>query len=124
MDYTIGNNVKLFDELLEVLNAAPKKKGVVEALEDMKAAKVNYEQRSIDHMILALVLAIRDLTIVPESRKLWEDLSSVIDRYYKETLGAGARLADLARQYEASGGRLLSPEEILQEVDERRGTYR
>ncbi|SPF43639.1 hypothetical protein SBA4_3070015 [Candidatus Sulfopaludibacter sp. SbA4] len=124
MDYPVTKNGKLLDELLQVLNSHHKESGVVEALEDLKAAKINYQQRSTDHMLQALVLAVHDLMVHPPSRELSGELRSVIQSYYDETLGAGSRLAELARQYEASGGRLLSREEILQEVDERRGTSR
>jgi hypothetical protein len=37
------NNAKLFDELLQVLNSHQNEPGVVEALDDLKAAKVNYK---------------------------------------------------------------------------------
>jgi 3-methyladenine DNA glycosylase AlkC len=46
MDYTISNNARLLDE------------PVIEVLDDLKAAKVNYVQRSIDHIMNCLVLAI------------------------------------------------------------------
>jgi hypothetical protein len=124
MDYTISNNAQLFDEVLQVLNNHQNEPGVVEALEDLKAAKVNYVQRSIDHMINCLVLAIHDLFVHPPSKELQSDLRSVIDRFYTGIFEAGGRLSELARQYEASGGRPLSHDEILEEVDKRRGTSR
>ena len=70
MDYTISNNSKLFDELIQVLKSHQNEPGVVEALDDLKAAKVNYIQRSIDHMMSCLVLAIHDLVIHPPSGSL------------------------------------------------------
>jgi hypothetical protein len=124
MDYTISNNAKLFDELLQVLNNHQNEPGVVEALDDLKAAKVNYVQRSIDHMMNCLVLAIHDLVVHPPSAELRTDLSAVIDRYYAGMFQAGSRLGEMAREYEASGGKLLSHDEILEEVDERRGVSR
>lgn len=124
MDYTISNNAKLFDEVLRVLNKHQSEPGVVEALEDLKAAKVNYIQRSIDHMMNCLVLAIHDLVVHPPSDELWSDLRSVIHQFCTGILQAGPRLSELARQYEESGGTSLSRDEILKEVDERRGTSR
>jgi hypothetical protein len=123
MDYTIDNNARLFDELLQVLNSHQNEPGAIEALVDLQAAKVNYVQRSIDHMINCLVLALHDLIVHPPSEALQSDLKSVIDRFYRAAL-PGPKLSELARQYEASGGKPLSVEEILQEVNERRGTSR
>jgi hypothetical protein len=124
MDYTIDNNAKLFDELLEILNKHRDEPGVAAAIEDLKAARVNYLQRSIDHMMSCLVLTVYDLISQAPNEKLQRDLESVIHGYVSWIFQAGARISSLARQYEASGGKLLSREEILQEVDERRGTSR
>jgi hypothetical protein len=124
MDYTISNNAKLFDELLDVLNKHQNEPGVIEALEDLKAAKVNYVQRSIDHMMSCLVLVIHDLLVHPPSNELQSDLRSVIHGFYMGIFQAGSRLSELARQYEVSGGEPLSREAILEEVDQRRGTSR
>jgi hypothetical protein len=124
MDYTIGNNAKLFDAVLQVLNRHRNEPGVVEAFEDLKAAKVNYVQRSIDHMMNCLVLAIHNLVLHPPSEELSTELRSVINQFYAGMFEAGPRLSELARQYEASGGKALSSDQILEEVDERRGTSR
>ena len=124
MDYTISNNARLFDELLEVLNKYQNEPGVIEALEDLKAAKVNYVQRSIDHMMNCLVLAIHDLMAHTPSKELQRDLRSVIHRFVTGIFQAGSKLSEVASEYEASGGKLLSHDEILQEVDERRGSSR
>src|SRR5215831_18478479 len=124
MDYTVVNNARLFDELLKVLNRYQAESGMIAALEDLKAAKVNYVQRSIDHMMNCLVLAIHDLTEHPHSPELWRDLKSVVDELYGGILHAGSRFSNLAHEYEAAGGKLLSREEILKEVDERRGSAR
>jgi hypothetical protein len=121
MDYTITNNAKLFDDLIEVLGRHQDEPGAGEALGDLSAAKVNYVQRSIDHMMNCLVLAIYDLVVHPPSNELRDELREVFHRYYTTISGAGARMAELARDYERSGGKLLSPDEILEEVDERRG---
>ena len=124
MDYTISNNSKLFDELLKVLNRHQKESGAIEAIADLKAAKVNYVQRSIDHMMNCLVLAIHDLLVHPPSPELQRELSNAIHRHYVEMFQAGSRVNELAREYETSGGKPLSHDEILDEVDERRGTAR
>jgi len=75
-------------------------------------------------MMNCLVLAIHDLFENPPSKELQSDLRSVIDRFYTGIFEARGKLSDLARQYEASGGKPLSHDEILEEVDERRGTSR
>ena len=126
MDYKISNNANaaLFDELLKVLNGHQKEPGASEALTDLKAAKVNYIQRSIDQMMNCLVLAIHDLLVHPPGPELQRDLRDTIDRYYHEIFQAGSKLNDMARQYETRGGKPLSHDEILDEVDERRGTAR
>src|SRR5947207_3201751 len=124
MDYTISNNSKLFDELLQVLNSHQSEQGVVEVLDDLKAAKVNYLQRSIDHMMNCLVLAIHDLVVHPPSKELQKELSAVIHQHYIGMFQAGSRLSEMASKHEATGGKPLSHDEILQEVDERRGTAR
>lgn len=124
MDYIISNNSKLFDELLQVLNRHQTEPGVVEAMDDLKAAKVNYVQRSLDHMLRCLMLAIHDLLLNPPSAELQNELSATLRQYYTEMLQAGSRLSELSRKYETSGGKLLSHDEILEEVDERRGTAR
>ena len=124
MDYTISKNAILFDDLLRVLNMHQNEPGVIEALLDLKAAKTNYDQRSIDHMVGCLVLAIHDLIAHPPSPALQTALKSVIHQFYTERLQAGARLENLARAYEEGGGKLLSHEEILADIDERRGASR
>jgi len=108
--------------LLEVLNRHQNEPGVIAALGDLKAAKVNYCQRSIDHMVNCLVLAIDDLLVHVPSKELQNELGSVIHRFVTEIFHAASKLSELARQYEASGSKLLSHDEILQEVDERRGS--
>ena len=124
MDYTISNNAKLFDELLRVLNNHQNEPGVVEALEDLKAAKLNYVQRSIDHMMNCLVLAVHDLLACLKTKELQSELVSVIDQFYSGIFQAGSRLSELSRQYEAAGGKSLSHDEILEEVDASRGISR
>jgi hypothetical protein len=124
MDYTIDNNAKLFDELLAVLNKHREEPGVAAAFENLKAAKFNYLQRSLDHMMSCLVLTLYDVISQPLNNELQSDLKSVIHDYVTWIFQAGERMTSLARQYEESGGKLLSHDEILQEVDERRGTSR
>lgn len=122
MDYTISNNSKLFDDLLNVLNAHQKDTGALEALADLKAAKLNYTQRSIDHMLNCILLAAYDLSKAPNGQEVFKEMLAVIQTYVRDIFDAGSRLTELARRYQASGGKLLADEEILQEVDERRGS--
>ena len=124
MDYTISNNSKLFDEVLDVLSRHQEEPGVGAALEDLRAAKVNYVQRSIDHMMNCLVLTIHDLVVHRPSEELQNELKAVIDSHYQGIFRARSRLSELACHYDTSGGKRLSREEILNEVDERRGTSR
>lgn len=121
MDYTITNTAQLFDELLSVLNKHYKEPGAIEALEYLRAAKLNYKQRSIDHMTNCLILIIHSLVVHPPSDELQRDLRSAIHQFVKGIFEAGSKLGELAHQYEETGGRLLTQEEILKEVDERRG---
>src|SRR5262249_28085831 len=115
MDYTIANNAKLFDELIEVLNNHQDEPGVIVALDDLKAAKINYTQRSIDHMMNCLVLFAHDLVVNAPSEDLRRDLASMIHRYYSSIMNAGPRLAVIASDYEARGGKPSSRDEILKE---------
>ena len=124
MDYTISNNAKLFDELLEILGRHHDEPGVAEAFDDLSAAKTNYVQRSIDHMMNCLVLTLHDFVVHPPSGELQTELQAVIHRYVTGIFQAGSRLKELAQQYEATGGKLLSDQEILAEVNERRGGSR
>jgi hypothetical protein len=122
MDYTISNNAKLFEELIAVLGRHHEEPGVAAALDDLRSAKVNYGQRSIDHMINALVLTGYDLVTHPLSKELQDELQAVIQGYVTWILQAGSRLGEMAQRYEKSGGRLLSDEEILAEMDDRHGS--
>jgi exonuclease V gamma subunit len=124
MDYTISNNAKLFDALLGALARHHEEPGVAAALDDLSSAKFNYLQRSIDHMMNALVLTLHDLIVHPPSKELQNELTDIIHEFYTGVFQAGSKMIDLAQQYEASGGKLLSDEEILAEVDERRGGSR
>ncbi len=124
MDYTIPNNAKLFDDLVQILGKYSDVRGIGEALQDLRAAKVNYVQRSIDHMVICLILVVHDLVQHPLPGELKEDLRRAIREHYKRVTEAGSKLGELARQYEAGGGQLLSRDEILEEVDQRRGSTR
>src|SRR5438093_674495 len=119
MDFTITNNSKLLDELIQVLERHHDELGVAAALDDLKAAKTNYLQRSMDHMMNCLVLTTYDLVVHPPSKELLGELQTVIHRYVMGIFEVGSKMAELARQYEASGGKLLSDDEILSEVNER-----
>ena len=124
IDHTASNNTKLFDDLLAVLNRHAQEPGVLILLEDLQSAKLNYAQRSIDHMMNCLVLVIHDLVAHPPSEELSTELKLVIHRFYTGIFEAPARLSEMAHCYESSGGTLLSADEILREVDDRRGASR
>ena len=98
--------------------------GVREAFDDLNAAKTNYVQRSIDHMINSLVLTLHDLLVHAPTEKLKIELSTAIRGYVAGIFQSGSKLSELARQYEANGGKLLSHDEILKEVDDGRGASR
>ena len=121
MDYTISNNERLFSELLQVLNNHYKEPGVTQAFDNLKAAKLNYVNRSIDHMMNRLVLAGHYLVVHPPSEALQKDLRAVVEGFVAGIFEAASKYGELARQYEASGGELLSRDEILKEIDDRRG---
>ena len=120
MDYTVKNVAMLFDELLRVLNDHQTEEGVLETFACLNAAKFNYEQRDIDHMMNNLILAFHQLSVL-RNPQLQAELRSVIQAFVKYIDEAGSRMAKLAEEYRASGGKLLSREEILEEVNERRG---
>lgn len=123
MGYKLERNAQLFDALIEVLNKHYKEPGAVMALDDLQAAKVNYLQGSIDQMISCLVFVIHDLATQQNSDAFWNDLKGVIYQFYGGMF-QGPKLTELAQQYEANGGRPLTQDEILKEVDERRGASR
>ncbi|MBI4906474.1 MAG: hypothetical protein HY820_22785 [Acidobacteria bacterium] len=66
-----------------VLNRHHKEDGVVEAMEDLKAAKTNYTQRSLDQMLTWLILAIHDLIAHPPSEELRRELNAVVHDFYR-----------------------------------------
>jgi hypothetical protein len=116
--------IKLFDDLLAVLDKHRTEPGVEQSIEDLRAAKINYSQDSTEQLVACLILAVRDLNALPAGSGLWAEIKTTIDRFAASTLKIGSKLSDLAQQYETSGGKLLSYEEILREVDERRGVSR
>jgi hypothetical protein len=121
MDYIIEDNARLFDELIKILYEDDPQ---CHAFEALQLAKANYEQRSMDHMLTNLVLTICELLGDSVSPALREKVKSVIISHANQKFEAMKKLTSLSDQYRASGGKLLSYDEILQEVDERRGTSR
>jgi hypothetical protein len=118
------HHVRLFDDLLSVLEKHREEPGIDQTIEDLKAAKINYSQGSTDQLVACLVLTMRDLVARPSHSTVFEELKTTIDQFATQTLEIGSKLSDLARKYETNGGKLLSYEEILREVDERRGASR
>jgi hypothetical protein len=121
MDYIIEDNARLFDELIKILYEEDPRSHAFEAL---MAAKANYDQRSMDHTLMNLVLAIYDLLGDSVTKETREKLKSAIAAHVNQKFEAMKKLTSLGDEYRASGGKLLSRDEILQEVDERRGTSR
>src|SRR5262249_30357182 len=116
--------IKLFDDLLAVLDKHRDEPGVGEAITGLKAAKINYLQDSTEQLVACLVLAMRELLAHPTGSLLRTELKATIDAFVTSTLKNGSKLTDLAREYEMNGGKLLSYDEIIREVDERRGVSR
>jgi hypothetical protein len=123
MDHTIENVVRSFDVILDVLNKNYHG-GDAEALEYLTAAKRNYIQRDIDHLATNLTLFFHHLLAHPPDPKLWDEVRAALGEFANRIEQAGSRMSKLARDYEAGGGKLLSRDEILQEVSERRGGSR
>jgi hypothetical protein len=121
MDYIIEDNAKLFDELIKILYEEDPQ---CHAFEALRLAKANYEQRSMDYMLTNLVLASSELLGDSVSPGLREKVRSAITAHANRKFEAMKKLTSLRDEYKASGGKLLSRDEILQEVDERRGTSR
>lgn len=124
MDYTISNHFKLFDDVLAVLQRYCDKPGVAGAFDDLLAAKKNYQQRSLDHMLNCLVLVLHDLVIARDVPGLMDDLSRAIHDHYRRVLESSNQLASLAQEYELSGGPPLSYDQIAEEIARRRGGAR
>ena len=121
MDKPSPAHLKLFDDLLEVLNKHGKEDRALGALEYLQAAKFNYSQGAMNHMMSCLVLALDQLAACPAGSPLLQDLRAAVRGFVRWVDEATARMTSLAREYEAGGGKLLSQEEILAEVSERRG---
>ena len=120
MDATVVSVIRLFDEILAVLNRHQNEPGVVEVLEYLKAARYNYAQRDIDRMILSLLLAMNDFPkLGPEVTSAIQQLIHGVARLRSEV---PARMANLAQEYQSRGGKLLSLGEALEEVSRRRGS--
>jgi hypothetical protein len=75
-------------------------------------------------MLTNLVLAACELLGDSASQQLREKVKSVIIAHANQKFDAMKKLTSLSDQYRESGGKPLSHDEILQEVDERRGTSR
>ena len=121
MDYIIEDNAMLLDELIKILYEEDRHSRAFEAL---RSAKANYEQRSMDHTLMNLVLAIYELLGDSVTKQTREKVKAVIFAHVNRKFEAMKQLTSLGDEYRASGGKLLSRDEILQEVDERRGTSR
>jgi hypothetical protein len=124
MDRAIENNTRLFDVILERLTKHFPDDTAVEVHEYLKAAKFNYQQRDIDHMVFNLALALDRLAARNVSGELKQDLRKTIRRFVKDIDASASKMIRLSDEYRASGGKLLSPEEVREEVNARRGISR
>jgi len=112
--------LRLFDDVLSVLNRHQGENGAIEALEYLKAARYNYEQRDIDRMVVSLLLALQQtLRLRPEVTQEIQDVIRALTNLRSEN---AANMIRMAQDYEARGGKLLSRSEVLEEVSRRRGS--
>jgi hypothetical protein len=121
MDYIIEDNARLLNELIAILREDDPHSRAFEAFRNVKA---NYDQRSLDHTLMTLVLAIYELLGDSVTKETRDKIKSALVAYANQKFDAMKKLTSLSDRYRASGGMLLSRDEILQEVDERRGTSR
>jgi hypothetical protein len=124
MDRGTDGNLALFDALLEVLARHEDTAAVPEILQDLKSARFNYTQRDVGHLVNNLCRVLYKLIDGPLDEALKDDLRKEIRARAKAILATAAELRQLADEYEAKGGKLLSQDEILAEVAERRGGSR
>ena len=75
-------------------------------------------------MLNCLILTFHDWAVHLPSEELRKDLIAVIEAYYSKIMRAPEAMANLAEQYSLQGGRTMSRDEILREVDEGRGAIR
>jgi hypothetical protein len=120
MDQTSSNILRLFDDVLAVLNRHHGENGATEALEYLKAARHNYEQRDIDRMVVSLLLALQQTPRL--SLDVTQEIQDVIRELVNLRSENAAKMIRMAQDYEARGGRLLSRSEVLEEVSRRRGS--
>jgi len=123
MNRQLDDYVGLFDVLLAVLDQHRNKPGAEEAHAYLKSARFNYVRNDTDRMIGAVMMALRQiLAVAPDELKA--DLREKVLDFIRLCSASPELLRKLAEEYEASGGKPLSPEEVLQEVAERRGAFR
>jgi hypothetical protein len=121
MDYTRANVLRLFDEVLRALNNHAAENGAVEALEYLKASKYNYEQGDLDRMLLSLILALQQFPRL--SPGATEEIRNIVAEFTGlRWQTAKKKMSELAEEYQAQGGKLMSLTEILEEVGRRRGS--
>jgi hypothetical protein len=124
VDHTRENYTALFDALLKVLGTHQNEQGAGEAWAYLRSARFCYAQQDMDHMVGNLVLALDSLARVPRNSGLWDQLLDEVRRFVAFFSRAPGEMRTLAEEYEANGGDLLSRDQILEEVSERRGALR
>jgi len=119
MDQTSSSLLRLFDDVLAVLNTHHEENGATEALEYLKAARYNYEQHDIDRLLTSFVLAVQQVArLRPEVTR---EIQRVIGEFTDLRSETAAKMIRMAQDYESRGGKLLSLSEVLEEVSRRRG---
>ena len=124
VDHAREKYTALFNALLKVLDAHRDEPGAGEAWAYLRSARFCYGQQDMDHMVGNLVLALDSLARVPRNSVLWDQLLSEVRGFVAFFSGAPGEMRKLAEEYEANVGDLLSREQILEEVSERRGALR
>lgn len=113
----------LFDVLLAVLDQHKSERGAEKAYAYLKSAKLNYVHNDTDRMIGTAMLALQQI-LEEAPYELQAELREKVLSFIRLNSASPEILRKLAQEYEASGGKLLSPDEVLQEVAERRGAAR
>jgi archaellum component FlaC len=124
MDRAIDGNLDLFDALLQVLSKHEGNASVEGIRQDLKSARFNYTQRDVRHLVNNLCRALHSLMDESLDESLKAELKNEVRARATAVVLAAEKLRELADEYEAKGGKLLTHDEILAEVAERRGGFR
>lgn len=124
MDRGTDGNLAMFDALLKVLAKHEGGTATQEVVQDLQSARFNYTQGDVGHLVNNLCRVLSKLMDGSVDETLRKDLEKELRARSTSILSAAAELRRLAEEHEAKGGKLLSQDEILAEVAERRGGSR